>query len=148
MASVPASLVRPIVGLILDGRGRIFLFHLDVKTASLNHETINDTMEYRVIVKSTARILEKIGNRQWCLFFVQFDDDIAVGGMQGDHIVVSSGCSSRCSEGGRSRFKLGMANRRMPNSQPQYLELSLLTFKLGGITNFLRCIQKGLWARV
>ena len=73
-------------GLVLNRGASLLLEHARLESASLNHETVNHPMKYRIIVKSTVHIVYEILNRQRSFFAVQLKSDVAVIGVEFNHV--------------------------------------------------------------
>src|SRR5471032_949420 len=72
---------QTIIRFVFDWRVGVFLVHARLKTAALNHEAINDTVENGVVVETLTAIIQEVfdGDRR----FVRegFNDDVAVIGV-------------------------------------------------------------------
>ena len=56
-----------------------------VKTAALNHEIRDNTVKYSTVVMAVFAVLQEVGGGFGGFGEVEFEDDIAMGGMQRDH---------------------------------------------------------------
>lgn len=70
---------------ILYRAARGLLFHPGLEAAALNHEARDHPMKYRVVVVTVFDILCEVSRGFRRFFAIEFDDDIAVTGLQLDH---------------------------------------------------------------
>ena len=76
---------QPIGGLVRDRRADGFLGEVACEAATLNHETVDDTMEQRVVEVPGTNIGQEVGDGLRCARGVEFERDRAVVGVQDDH---------------------------------------------------------------
>lgn len=79
-------ILEAVGGLVLNRGANLLLVHARLESASLNHEIVDHPMKYRIIIKTAVHIVYKILNGQRSLFAVQFESDIAVIGVEFDHV--------------------------------------------------------------
>lgn len=72
-----AVVLQTVIGFIFDRVARGLLLHSGLKTATLNHEVIDDPMENRAIKEAFLHIAEKIFNGFGRFFSIQLQDNIA-----------------------------------------------------------------------
>jgi hypothetical protein len=70
----------------LNRGASLFLDHARFETASLNHELVNHAVKYRVIVMPAIYIIYKILDSYRRFLVIEFEHDVAVVGVQSDHI--------------------------------------------------------------
>ncbi|MCY1182610.1 hypothetical protein D9M73_231790 [compost metagenome] len=68
--------------LVLDRRLGFLLLHLLGEAAALDHEARNHAVENRVVVEAAVHVFEEVLGTDRGLDRVQFDFDLAVGGVQ------------------------------------------------------------------
>lgn len=72
--------------LVLYRGARLLLDHAWFESASLDHEAVNNTMKYCIVIVSASHVVLEILNRQGSLFTIEFERDIAKIRMQFNHV--------------------------------------------------------------
>ena len=98
-----AALVQQaVVCFIFDGRVGLFLLHLLVKTATLNHKARDHAVERGVVIKTTVHVVEEVFHRNRGFLAIQLQLNIPRRGSQQD-VGVSFGCQRSRGNGRKSK---------------------------------------------
>ena len=90
-----ALVLEPVLRFVFDRGLSRLLLEVWRKSAALDHESVDDAMEHRVVEMPSADIFEKVGDGFGCLRGIELDRDRTVIGVQDDHGKPNSGRSMR-----------------------------------------------------
>ncbi len=79
---------QTVVSFVFDGCFGLFLVHTRFKTAALNHEAINDTVEDGVVVETFAAVVQEVFNCFRRFVIKGFDYDIAMISVESNHFCI------------------------------------------------------------
>ena len=65
-----------------------FLLHARLKAAALNHETVDNTVENRVVVETFAAVVQEVFDCFRRFVVEGFDDDVAVISVESNHFCI------------------------------------------------------------
>src|SRR6185436_19470583 len=74
--------LETVFGLVPDRRPRGLLLHAGFKTAALNHEAVDHSMEHGVVVKAVVYVLQKVFHAGGGLGGIELEDDVAERSLQ------------------------------------------------------------------